>query len=464
MTTWRILIGDVRARITEIPDASVQCVVTSPPYFGLRDYGTATWDGGDPACAHKGTPKPRQDTSGTTKRFSDTRGEQPGKSASGRHVREQCKCGARRIDAQVGLEESPFDYIAALVAIFEDVKRVLRDDGTLWLNLGDSYASTSTYNAPRSSSGEFGRVESSRQPNAGIPKGLKSKDLIGVPWRVAFALQDAGWYLRSGAPWVKRNVMPESIKDRPGTAIEHVFLLTKHERYFYDPVAVMKPGAVPAGTRAAKGSNVRSELKDVNGRPPEYWEYTGTRNRRNSDWFFESWQGLLGDDDGQPLAFVVNTKPYNEAHFAVFPESLVAPCVLAGTSEHGQCPRCGAPWERVTERVDQGHDGSVYGERAMAAAGGALSGGTAKSTLGSSNGKLTGQSVSIGWEPTCACGAGDPVPQTVLDPFAGSGTTGAVAVRHRRHFVGCELKPEYAELARQRIGAVAPLFAAEVAS
>lgn len=343
MTTWRVLLGDVRDRLAELPESSVQTCVTSPPYFGLRDYG------------HEG---------------------------------------------QIGLEASPVDYVATLVDVFAAVARVMKDDGTLWLNLGDCYAGYWGAQGRPQGAGEFqGRsVTSARQIHAhprfqgltgtrGREMGLKPKDLMMLPARVAMALQESGWYLRCAAPWLKRNGMPESVKDRPTTTVETVFLLSKSEDYLYDPAPVMKVGAVPAGTRAAKGSNVRSELKEVNGRPPEYWEYTGTRLRRSSDWFFESFEGLLGDESGAPLAFVVNTKPYAEAHFAVFPEALVEPCILAGSRE------------------------------------------------------------------------GD----LVLDPFTGSGTTGAVAVRHQRSFIGCELNHAYLELARRRIGAVAPLLATEVA-
>lgn len=343
MTSWQILTGDVRDMLASLEPQSVQTCVTSPPYFGLRDYGA---------------------------------------------------------DAQIGLEPSPADYVATMVDVFREVRRVLADDGLLWLNLGDCYAgSWGAQGRPQGNGQMQGRsVTSARQIGAhprfesctgtrGKELGLKPKDLMMVPARVAMALQADGWWLRASAPWIKRNGMPESVMDRPTTTIETVFMLAKSESYFYNSDAVMKAGTIPAGTRAAKGSNQRSELKDVNGRPPEYWEYTGTRLRRASDWFFESFEGLVGDESDEPLAFVVNTRPFAGAHFAVFPELLVEPCILAGSKE------------------------------------------------------------------------GD----TVLDPFTGSGTTGAVSVRLQRNFVGCELNPAYVELARKRIGDVAPLLAREVA-
>jgi len=263
------------ARAIPLVDGCVQCVVTSPPYWGLRDYGAA---------------------------------------------------------GQIGLESTPEAFVASLVAVFAEVRRVLKNDGTVWLNLGDSYANDGKWGGE--TGGKQSYLPDNDRQQVGREKrvtGLKPKDLVGIPWMVAFALRSDGWYLRASAPWLKRNVMPESVKDRPNSAVEQIFLLSKRPVYYYDPEAVKKVGAIPAGTRAAKGSDVRSELKDVNGRPPEYWEYTGERNRRNSDWFFESWQGLIGDEDGEPLAFVVNTRPYPGAHYATFPPALVEPCVKASS-------------------------------------------------------------------------------------------------------------------------------------
>lgn len=335
------------ARSIPLRDGVVQCVVTSPPYFGLRDYGTAQWEGGDPECKHVGRPKPRQDTTGSgvnKGRFAETRGTQEGKRAYSVPVREQCKCGARRVDRQIGLEETPAEYVESLVEVFREVRRVLKDDGCLWLNLGDAYCQTDKWGGGKSGNtgkhvvDSAGAVPSwSVRRRTSKVQSVKPKDLFGIPWEVSFALRADGWYLRAFMPWLKRNGMPESVQDRPTTVVESLFLLTKSPDYFYDNKAVEKIGAVPAGTRAAKGSNVRSELKDINGRPPEYWEYTGTRLRRASDWFFESFQGLLGDEGGHPLAFIVNTLGFNDAHFAVMPEALALPCVLAGSRPGDLC-------------------------------------------------------------------------------------------------------------------------------
>lgn len=343
MNSWRVIAGDVRDGLASLDAGSARTCVTSPPYFGLRDYGA---------------------------------------------------------EGQIGLESSPLDYVATMVDVFRAVRRVLSNDGTVWLNIGDSYAgSWGAQGRPQGDGQMAGRsVTSARQignhprfkgltGTRGREMGLKPKDLMMIPARLAIALQEDGWWLRASAPWLKHNGMPESVTDRPTTTIETVFLLAKSESYHYNAEAVMKVGAIAAGTRAAKGSSGRKQEKSVNGRAPEYWEYTGTRMRRASDWFFESFEGLVGDNHGGPLAFVVNTRPYEGAHFAVFPEALVEPCILA-TSE-----------------------------------------------------------------------AGD----TVIDPFTGSGTTGAVAIRHQRNFAGTEINPAYVQLARKRIGDVAPMFASEVA-
>jgi DNA modification methylase len=456
--TWRLLTGDVRERLTELPDASVQCCVTSPPYWGLRDYGT---------------------------------------------------------EGQIGLEATPDAYAQTMVEVFREVKRVLKDDGTLWLNLGSSMASdpkkggSGTFNGRNGRGESYGRpaiqslrpsrvpaydndgraledsqvpdsvdcdlcdgcraaretrtessvrrrgtsghdvstticegerLDSVRAPDAvslraapestsplsseprqaacshcancgaclsvlrstsrdarlcarrvGCMTGsellasddrnqgmdasgtawlkytmFKPKDLVPIPWMVAMALQADGWYLRSDIIWSKPNPMPESVTDRPTKAHEYIFLLSKKASYYYDAEAIKEQGIIAAGTKAAKGSAERFNTPGVNSRPPEYKQYTGTRNCRSV------WQ--------------ITTQPYPGAHFATFPEALPERCITAGT-------------------------------------------------------KL-----------------GD----TVLDPFAGSGTTGQVAIRLGRSFLGIELNPEYAGLARTRIGGAAPLFAQEI--
>jgi DNA modification methylase len=298
-----ILIGDCIEKLRELPDCGVNTCVTSPPYWGLRDYG---------------------------------------------------------VDGQIGAEESPEAYVERIVTVFREVKRVLRDDGTLWLNLGDSYAANVKAGDKRFGNPEFNANRPSREltktPARTISDGLKPKDLVGIPWRVAFALQADGWYLRSDFIWHKPNVMPESVRDRPTKAHEYIFLLTKSERYYYDSEAI-KEGAVgvrggtPKKTHDKAAQGIHGTTSALNAP----WKGSELRNRRT--------------------VWTVSTKPFRGAHFATFPPDLIEPCVLAG------CPEGGI----------------------------------------------------------------------VLDPFFGAGTTGLVAQRNKRIYVGIELNPQYAEIAADRI-------------
>jgi site-specific DNA-methyltransferase (adenine-specific)/site-specific DNA-methyltransferase (cytosine-N4-specific) len=273
-----ILLGDVRERLADVEPGSVQTCVTSPPYWGLRDYGH---------------------------------------------------------DGQLGLESTPDEYVARMVGVFREVRRVLADDGTLWLNLGDSYATGAGKVGDHPGGGVQGASwrGATTSPNRLPIEGFKPKDLVGIPWRVAFALQADGWWLRQDIIWHKPNPMPESVTDRCTKSHEYLFLLAKSERYFYDGEAIAEPAL-----------------------------HSDTRNRRS--------------------VWTIATKPFKGAHFAVMPEALAEPCVLAGS------------------RADD----------------------------------------------------------LVLDPFSGSGTVGVVALRHGRRFVGVELNPEYAEIARDRIEGDQPMF------
>ena len=364
---------------------SVQCVVTSPPYWGLRCYG---------------------------------------------------------VDGQLGLEETPEEYVAKMVEVFREVRRVLRLDGTLWLNLGDCYAGSWSGNSMRPEGG-------TQRPGAGpgfqplderVPSrsgacgfGTKPKDLMGMPWRVAFALQADGWWLRSDIVWNKPNPMPESITDRPTRAHEYVFLLSKSARYFCDMEAVREP--------AVAGNHFRNQQDSTryDGRPPGSRPHTQLYK-------------TAGREAGRNLRTVwtIATQPYPGAHFATFPEKLVEPCILAGTSAKGCCPECGAPWERVVESKpdhsrgegltpkDNRHpdDRSRYRTNPPSAV-----------------------HTTTGWRPTCDHDH-DPVPCTVLDPFVGSGTTVRVANRHRRRAIGLDLSAAYLhEQAKRRTFHVQGQFA-----
>jgi DNA modification methylase len=267
----KIEFGDCRKIMKRWKDegVKVQTVVTSPPYYGLRDYG---------------------------------------------------------VDGQIGLEQSVNDYVNNMVEVFRLVKNVLADDGTLWLNLGDTYSDT------RWSSGGGQSMNKNKdeyrslqhQKNTGLP----SKNLIGIPWRVALALQSDGWILRQDIIWHKPNPMPESVRDRCTKAHEYIFLLTKNPQYYFDHMAMKEPGVIPAGTKGAKGSKERQDQIGVNARPPEYKVYDGMRNKRS--------------------VWTVTTKPYKGAHFATFPKDLIEPCIKAGSPEK-ICIDCGKPYKRQSK-------------------------------------------------------------------------------------------------------------------
>ena len=479
MTTQTIHHGDALAILRTLPANSVHCIVTSPPYYGLRDYN---------------------------------------------------------VPGQIGMEKTIAAYVAKMVEVFEECRRVLRDDGTLWLNLGDSYAGSG-------GAGEWSRRKTGKQEYAG-PRGnnvnrtadcgLKPKDLIGIPWRVAFALQADGWWLRSDIVWCKTAPMPESVTDRPTRSHEYIFLLSKSARYFYDAQAV-----------AEKSTGQKEDLL-----PGQF----ATQHRLDRESTADNGSRNLRD------TWTLGPSPYPQAHFAVFPTEIPRRAILAGTSEKGCCPACGSPWKRVTARQFQPQ--SDIRDAAKLAK-------SSRKGLDGSNGwgetpRGTVASTTTGWTPTCACGIPDgwqtddletiatptgqragedpslqigragmnrprsdsegqrpmtrgeqrryarqlrdatqraamaseagpafahylrtdrigarpippelldrwigvgwlqrvivpdweplpPIPCTVLDPFLGSGTTLAVAASLGRAGIGIELNPDYIELARQRI-------------
>jgi DNA modification methylase len=427
----RILRGDCRDVLKTLPDESVHCVVTSPPYFGLRDYGTATWEGGDdPACNHRqGRPG-----SGRADGVVDDRAQR-NRDGVGSMGGDCGKCGARRVDSQIGLEPTPDEFVAAMVEVFREVRRVLRKDGTCWLNLGDSYATGGGKVGDRPGGGAQGdrwRDMAPMTPANRMPlPGLKPKDLIGIPWRVAFALQADGWYLRQDIIWAKPNPMPESVRDRCTKSHEYIFLLAKSERYFYDAEAIAEEGS---------------------GRTPGNvtYKYDGIPGH-------ETKQGILAQSNVPQMVrnkrsvWTVATQPFKEAHFATFPPDLIEPCIKAGTSEKGCCSQCGAPWVRVTE---PGEVTSVGGGSNMISP-------TERIGYMQARERLT-----KGWQPSCTCderltGIEKPSnePCTVLDPFGGAGTTGLVADRLGRNALLIELNPEYADMATRRIQGDASLFA-----
>jgi len=302
---FQVITGDALEQLRALPNESVDCCVTSPPYWGLRDYG------------HEG---------------------------------------------QLGLEPTPEAYVQNMVEVFREVRRVLKPEGTLWLNLGDSY--TSGGRATRDADDKLDARCMDARP--ATPLGLKPKDLVGIPWRVAFALQADGWYLRSDIIWSKPNPMPESVTDRPTKAHEYVFLLSRSERYFYNSEAVKEEAVSHLLDKRYAAGHVRN-------RQEESWNQEGALTPHNG---FKNNDTTNGRN--RRTVWTIQPRPFKDAHFAVMPEELAGLCILAGSPLRG----------------------------------------------------------------------------TVLDPFTGSGTVGAVALRHGRKFIGTELNPAYAAMARKRMAAI----------
>ncbi len=300
----RLIDGDALNILPTLPSESVNCVVTSPPYWGLRDYGTATWEGGDADCDHK--------VGRFTSPVSD---KQRSNNGSGDvQAAGVCpNCGARRIDSQLGLEQTPDEYVARMVAVFREVWRVLRDDGTLWLNLGDSYASGP--GGPVGATSQAAPKHRDARMRGPIPDSLKPKDLVGIPWRVAFALQADGWYLRSDIIWSKPNPMPESVTDRPTKAHEYLFLMTKQARYWYDHDSIREPHTAGNTQRQLTKSTRKSD---------------DGRVRTDAPYEIGAQRFLNPLGRNRRTVWHIATQPFHEAHFATFPEKLVEPCVLAG--------------------------------------------------------------------------------------------------------------------------------------
>jgi DNA modification methylase len=431
--------GDCREALRRMIAEGVkaQMCVTSPPYWGLRDYQTGTWEGGDGSeCGHnvKHWDGPKQ-----------TQGAQSGHASKADRIdRHTCaKCGARRVDCQIGLEKlhdcaGAFTgnrcgecHMCVIVEVFRLVREVLADDGVLFLNYGDSYAHNgacggSSPDGPRKPR-ETDR-EKQNLMNYRIPPGLKPKDLVGMPWRVALALQADGWTLRQDIIWAKPNPMPESVTDRCTKSHEYLFLLSKSPRYFFDSEAIREKAAY--GFRPTSGSSMFDRVGNSSSAPERTTSTTsggdgGNRNKR-SVWF-------------------ISSEAFSEAHFATFPRKLVEPCILAGTS-YGHCPQCLARWVRVAERqfvakgISRPDDKRGKGLDASNGWDGMPRGSTHSTTLG--------------WRPTCQCGL-EPAPDIVLDPFLGSGTVAEVAQYLGRSWIGIDLNPSYAPMQERRMAQMA---------
>lgn len=491
--SWKILCGDVRDVLRLIPDNSIHCIITSPPYFGLRDYGLkpTIW-GGKAGCKHKWGHRIRGSNRGGSGTPTDknNRGEGYGRAT----VRGNwCKCKAWR--GVYGLEPTPEMYIAHTVEIFSEIRRVLRKDGTLWLNLGDSYSNDTKWGGTSggknytSALGGYqgqrlrrGKDVDPKRENKGQPishgtSGLKPKDMMGMPWRVAFALQADGWWLRQEIIWEKPNAMPESVRDRCTTNHERIFLLAKSERYFFDGEAIKEPVTGGAHERG-DGVNPRSRKVGRNSRELVNRDPAHNYERQNESW--SAAVRFLVPTRSKRTVWTIATQPYAEAHFATFPEALVEPMILAGTSEKGCCAECGASWTRVvkpsgeTKPVSGWDNGPGTHHELVGSYSNEYAGKTLQADAKSNQRRVLKSlkearanggdhdnpwppKETIGWQPGCKCSA-KTVPALVLDPFSGSGTVGVVATRQHRRFLGVDAKEEYCEMARSRISNDRPLF------
>ena len=566
-----ILQGNVLERLKDMETGRVHCMITSPPYYGVRNYGTEPqiWKPeGYTACGehefYEGEKKHNLGGCSSKSTLRDTpgqkakenwakgvscaehewidqdrylyRGSSKSKKLTEGHITELIvtsgfciKCGAWK--GELGLEPTPELYIEHVVQIFREIKRVLRKDGTAWLNLGDSYWGSGNANGHTEETENFGR----KTDSYGTTKGhtakkhtiLKPKDLIGIPWRVALALQQDGWWLRSDIIWSKKNPMPESVTDRPTKAHEYLFLLTKSQKYYYDAEAIREePESGLSDLKKMSEQKDRIGGKTLNSDDPLYKANMNTNIGQKRG---------VGDPSGRNKRSVweVTTTPFAEAHFATFPQKLVEPCILAGTSEHGVCAECGKPYERILEKESrrqsegenaekqyktrvskfsnmpevQPNSGNVQraesatkydtenstagrlptfrqGERmyntkyadeshgqqlnafmreqtivverdesrveAEALYPGDIQSQKAYINYVHEHGQLR-KTKTIGWKKTCKCKTEKVKPAIVLDPFFGAGTTGLVALRGGRNFIGIELNEDYIKIAEKRL-------------
>lgn len=441
---------DVRKSLRLLPDNSVQTVCTSPPYWGLRDYGgePGIW-GGDAGCEHDWGDEITKTKGGSSqnKGLNNSEDYRESRDVEAQTLRQgqYCqKCGAWV--GQLGLEPSPHEFVSHLVEVFNEIRRVLRPDGTIWVNLGDSYINTPV---GKFNGGVFDGAnrDFTGHTSAKVDKvkasGLKQKDMAGVPWRFAFAMQDAGWYLRSDIIWAKGSCMPESIRDRPTKAHEYIFLFAHPDskgRYFYDRHAIREPHKDASLARYEYGLKMTKDERIIPGSLKERThEGVGNSDRMGDH------MNLAGRN--KRSWWQVNPRPYPGAHFAVWPPDLAEPMIKAGSSEYGCCSNCRAPYKRTTEvagkiRTRTGKTNPETREARMQT----MSGGMNNDLSSTMQVHRT-----AGWEATCDCEGAEVIPCTVLDPFSGSATTGAVAMKHGRNYIGTDLQPDYLELAKARL-------------
>ncbi len=374
-----------------LDDRSVHCIVTSPPYWGLRDY---------------------------------------------------------KAEGQWGLEKTPEEYVSHLVGVFRELRRSLRDDGTVWLNLGDSYAGggnggggSFAKDGIRCAEPGTDKNEAIRRGKRGVEGPLKPKDLVGIPWRIAFALQADGWWLRSDIIWSKPNPMPESVTDRPTRSHEYLFLLTKSQRYYYDAEAVKEACAQPDRIRADKIGGNKGDCTHHS--PGAVFKQDGIGARRYTG-FNGRWDASPTPSRNLRSVWQLATVPYPGSHYAVFPPELPRRCIAAGTSERGCCPQCGAGWVRILEKKTNTALRNLAGKNNDEYQRGRVT--SRRSPVGDFHDLGTLSSVTVGWAPSCKCypspsaqSVDKTLPCLVLDPFAGSGTTGVVALMMGRSFIGFDI-------------------------
>ncbi len=432
--------GDCRS-MSELPDECVQGVVTSPPFWGLRKYSgeqDLIWDG-DENCQHQWAADViKHDNLRFRGEGSIVGNEKNRDIHTGNKVAVGfCSlCGAWK--GAYGLEPTPEMYIEHTIQILREIRRVLRKDGVVFWDIGDSYNSGEVGRQDKFKYGGKSRIEDCRSGVKGHPY-LKPKDLCLIPFRVAIAAQEDGWWVRSVIIWSKKNPMPESVTDRPSESHEYILMLTKSARYYFDQDAVRIPNLPQSITRSQYPVGA-------------FGSYSGDMEIRQPS----KRTGVTVMEELHPMGRNIRsvwefpTQPYPEAHFAVFPEKLPEICIKAASPEVGCCSKCGAPWERISEKEPKGRtlgDPKLYKSNPVPGDDREYKGGAAGSV----------STKTLGWQPTCKCNA-DKVPSLVLDPFSGSSTTLAVAKRLGRYAIGYELSLEYCKLGQRRVEAITAPF------
>lgn len=456
MTYTTIYQGHALDVLKQTPGDSISMCCTSPPYYGQRDYGLppVMW-GGDRNCKHEWAVSPPAPTK-TARVGSDNYAKHPNmaRTQNGKLAGQFCRlCGAWR--GCLGLEPlhdcsawargerpCPACYVCHIRTIWEQVGRVLHPSGTVFLNIGDSYSGSGGRLPHHANKGLSGSTEKGSGIPTPVPPGLKQKDLMMMPARVAMALQADGWWLRSEISWVKANPLPESVRDRPTSATEKIYLLAKSSRYFYDADAVRTPHKDTSVSRYQYGHS-----------PPD--DPTGkVAAAARTGAFSSERMGNFVDPKGANMRnyVMLASEAFPGAHFATFPTKIPEVAILAGTSEKGVCAKCYAPWERVT--CSTSPHGSWDEERDSGEES-ALQRGHRITKCKDATGPMR---ETVGWQPTCECSQDEATPAMVLDPFGGAMTTALVAARLGRNSIMIELSDEYIGMGVRRLQDDMPLL------